>query len=120
MGRFDYLKGFDCISLESTRKDNTHVQTTVWFVVLNDKLYITTKSSTGKVKRIRHTSAVRFMPCTSKGISKGEWDSGNAIFVTGTIVDKIISLRKKKYGFRARLAGMMSSFKGETIVIVIT
>ena len=37
------------LNLETYRKDQTPVQTPVWFVIENDQIYITTKETTGKV-----------------------------------------------------------------------
>ncbi len=75
-----------------------------------------TREHTGKVKRLRNNSKVRICPCSFKGKPKGEWISGNATPVEGDGAKNAISLRKKKYGIKALLAGFMTRAKGDSLV----
>jgi len=43
------------------------VSTPVWFAEDNGKLYIQTRSDSGKFKRIRNNPQVRIAPCTLRG-----------------------------------------------------
>ena len=104
------------ISFETYKKDKTSVRTPVWFVIDNERIYITTKENTGKVKRLRNNQNVRIAICSMKGQIKNEWVNGKAKMVVGDDAEKIIKLRKKKYGFSARLISVFTSQKGNNVV----
>ena len=91
------------ISLETYKKDKTSVRTPVWFVIDNDCIYITTKESTGKVKRLRNNQNVRIAICSMKGQIKNEWVNGIAKTIVGDNAEKIIKLRKKKIWFLCKI-----------------
>ena len=104
------------INLETYKKDGTPIRTPVWFVIDKDLIYVITRDSTGKVKRLGNNQDVRIVPCSFKGEPKNEWVKGKAEVITGGEADEIIKLRKKKYGFSVGLAGLFSSQKGNPIV----
>ena len=104
------------INLETYKKDGTYVRTPVWFVIDNDLIYVITRDSTGKVKRLRNNQDVRIVLCSFKGEPKSEWIKGKAEKITGDEADKAIKLRKKKYGMFARLSGIFTSQKGNLMV----
>ena len=104
------------INLETYKSDNTPIKTPVWFVIDNDLIYIITRESTGKVKRLKNNQNVRVVPCSFKGEIKNEWVNGKAQKVTGSEADNVIKLRKKKYGFAVRLSGLFTSQKGNLVV----
>jgi len=102
------------INLETYKKDGTPVRTPVWFVIDNDLIYVITRESTGKVKRLKNNHDVRIVLCSFKGEPKNEWIKGKAEKITGEKADMVINLRKKKYGMSARLVGLLR--KGNSIV----
>ena len=104
------------ISLETYKKDKTPIRTPVWFVIDDDRICITTKETTGKVKRLRNNQNVRIAVCSMKGEIKNDWVSGTAKMIVGDDAEKIIKLRKKKYGFSARLISVFTSQKGNNVV----
>ena len=104
------------INLETYKKDGTYVRTPVWFVIDNDLIYVITRDNTGKVKRLRNNQDVRIVLCSFKGEPKSEWIKGKAENITGDEANKIIKLRKKKYGMFARLSGIFTSQKGNLTV----
>ena len=104
------------INLETYKKDGTYVRTPVWFVIDNDLIYVITRDSTGKVKRLRNNQDVRIVLCSFKGEPKSEWIKGKAENITGDEANKVINLRKKKYGMFARLSGIFTSQKGNLMV----
>lgn len=110
------LENQDYINLETYKKNGDGVKTPVWFVTDNDKIYIITRSQTGKVKRIKNNPKVKICPCTFSGKPKGQWIKAAAKKVQESEAQKAISLRKKKYGFKALLAGFLSKTKGELVV----
>jgi uncharacterized protein len=61
------IHGQNYLSLATYRKDGTVVQTPVWFAEDGDKVYVMTRSDSGKYKRIRNKPEVRVAPCTIRG-----------------------------------------------------
>ena len=104
------------VNLETYKKDGTPVRTTVWFMIDNDIVYVVTREKTGKVKRLKNNQNIKIVPCSFKGKPESEWIKGIAQKVAGEEAEKAIKLRKKKYGFSARLTGLFSSQKGNPIV----
>lgn len=110
------LAKYNYINLETYRKSGQPVRTPVWFVIDNNLVYVVTSASTGKVKRLRNNTAVRIVPSGFGGEPKGEWIDGRARFAEGAEAERAIQLRKKKYGMKARLLGMI---RGASTVIAI-
>ena len=61
------IQGQKYLSLTTFRKCGAAVDTPVWFGVEEDKLYVKTRSDSGKCKRIRNNPQVRVAPCTMTG-----------------------------------------------------
>jgi PPOX class probable F420-dependent enzyme len=61
------IRGRKYISLITFRKNGDAVPTPVWFGEKDDKLYVMTRSDSGKYKRIRNNPKVRIAPCTARG-----------------------------------------------------
>src|SRR6185295_11309243 len=61
------IKGQKYIDLATLRKNGSAVYTPVWFGEKDDKLYVMTRSDSGKYKRIRNNPKVRIAPCTMRG-----------------------------------------------------
>ena len=104
------------INLETYKKDGTSIRTPVWFVIDDDLIYVITRDSTGKVKRLENNQDVQIVSCSFKGEPKNEWIKGKVEKITGKEADIAIKLRKKKYGMSARLIGLFTSQKGNLIV----
>jgi PPOX class probable F420-dependent enzyme len=81
------------ISLTTFRMSGVAVPTPVWFAERNQRLYVMTRSDSGKYKRIRNNGAVKVAPCTARGKVTGpefpararilpmeEWGAAKAIF----------------------------------------
>lgn len=112
----DILEPEKYISLATYRKNGEPVQTPVWFVIDSGLVLVITRSLTGKVKRIKNNPSVKIAPCTFGGKTTGEWIKGSATKIEGEKAQDAIKLRKKKYGFRATLAGFASRGKGDPVV----
>jgi PPOX class probable F420-dependent enzyme len=65
------IRGQKYISLGTFRKNGEKVATPVWFGEEGDRLYVMTRSDTGKVKRIRNNPQVTVAPCTIRGKETG-------------------------------------------------
>ena len=61
------ISGQKYISLTTFRKTGVAVRTPVWFAEGHGKLYVMTRSDSGKYKRIRNNSSVKVAPCTARG-----------------------------------------------------
>ncbi len=68
---FDVLRRESYIDLVTYRKSGVPVHTPVWFAEQDGKLYVMTRSDSGKYKRIRNNSRVQVAPCTMRGKCTG-------------------------------------------------
>jgi len=66
------------ISLATFRRTGQEVRTPVWFVEQAGKLYVMTRSDSGKYKRLRNNPQIRLAPCTARGKVVGGWTNGEA------------------------------------------
>ena len=107
------------INLETYRKNGISVITPVWFVIEGKNFFVITKSSTGKIKRLRNNPNIRISPCDFRGKVKGKWLNGLATIKTPDENPQIINLRNKKYGFRTKLVSLFTRGKGSLIIICI-
>lgn len=64
---FAALRGHDYIDLVTLRNSGIGVHTPVWFADIGGKLYVMTRSDSGKMKRIRNHPQVEVAPCTMRG-----------------------------------------------------
>lgn len=65
------IRGQKYVSLTSFRKNGNPVTTPVWFGEEDNRLFIMTRSDSGKYKRIRNNPKVRVAPCTIRGVTTG-------------------------------------------------
>ncbi|MBZ5597977.1 MAG: PPOX class F420-dependent oxidoreductase [Acidobacteriia bacterium] len=72
------IQGQKYISLATVRKTGAAVYTPVWFGEDDGKLYVMTRSDSGKYKRIRNNARVRVAPCTVRGKITGPEFSAQA------------------------------------------
>jgi PPOX class probable F420-dependent enzyme len=75
---FNDLQQQKYILLKTVRKSGTAVATPVWFAKDGEKLYVTTNSTAGKVKRIHNNSHVLLSPCDRQGNVLGAEVAGQA------------------------------------------
>jgi hypothetical protein len=61
------IRGQNYIVLTTFRKTGVPVPTAVWFAEQAGKLYVMTRSDSGKYKRIRNRSQVKIAPSTIRG-----------------------------------------------------
>ena len=61
------LDGQNYISLVTFRKSGVAVPTPIWFGEDDNKIYVMTRSDSGKYKRIRNKPDVRVAPCSIRG-----------------------------------------------------
>lgn len=61
------IHGQKYISLTTFRKTGAGIPTPVWFGEDDGKLYVMTRGTMGKTKRIRNNASVKVAPCTIRG-----------------------------------------------------
>ena len=105
------------LNLETYRENGQAVRTPVWFVIDHGTIYVTTPSTTGKVKRLNHNKNIRIVLSNMKGKPTGEWVDATAYFANESESSQAIKLRKKKYGLMAKLIGLSVYRKGTPVVI---
>jgi PPOX class probable F420-dependent enzyme len=118
--RISIFSGHQYINLKTYRRNGQSVTTPVWFTIDGNKIFIVTRSETGKVKRLRNNSKVSIVPSGMRGEPKGKWLNGKATFATPQELEDALKQRNKKYGFKARLSGLFSRTKGELVGIIIS
>jgi uncharacterized protein len=111
------LSTYHYINLETLKRDGKGVATPVWFTINGTKISVITRKHTGKVKRLKNNPNVRLAPCGIRGQLKGRWYSGKAFLANEDELNIALRLRNKKYGFRARLAGILTRSKGQLVGI---
>jgi uncharacterized protein len=97
------------VSLTTFRKNGTPVRTPVWFAEQDGKLYVSTRSDSGKYKRIRNNPEVRIAPCTMRGKITGpefpararilpseDWDRARKPLRAKYWLNRLSSLRSDK------------------------
>jgi PPOX class probable F420-dependent enzyme len=72
------IRGQKYVSLTTFRKSGQAVVTPVWFAEQDDKLYVMTRSDSGKYKRIRNNPQIKVAPCTMRGKITGPEFSATA------------------------------------------
>jgi len=100
---FSVVEGHKYMSLTTFRKSGKPVPTPVWFVEKNDKLCVWTQLSSGKVKRLRHSSRVTLAPSTMGGKVIGPTVEGIARLVSPQEKEEVRLLLLAKYGWMQRL-----------------
>lgn len=72
------IQGKKYISLTTFRNNGLGVKTPVWFAEEDDRVYVMTRSDSGKYKRIRNNPQVKLAPCTMSGKITGPEFAGQA------------------------------------------
>ncbi|MBA2346556.1 MAG: PPOX class F420-dependent oxidoreductase [Rubrobacter sp.] len=75
---FDALEGHQFIRLTTFRRSGEEVSTPLWFEIWDGRLYATTPTDSGKMKRIRNNPRVVFSPGDARGRPRGESIEGLA------------------------------------------
>ncbi len=109
LGREKYLR------LTTFKKDSTPVPTPVWVTRDGDALIVITSATTGKVKRLAHTSRVLLAPCDARGrVKPGALDHEAVATVdsSAAAVATTTRLMKQRYGVQYTIAGFVNRLRG--------
>lgn len=91
------ISGQKYMSLTTFRKTGVAVPTPVWFAETNGKLYVMTRSDSGKCKRLRNNPSVRIAPCTMRGKVTGPESAATACILPETDWPAARHILHKKY-----------------------
>jgi uncharacterized protein len=106
------------ISLRTFRKSGVAVDTPVWAVASDGKLYVWTSLASGKSKRIRNNGQVEVAVCDMRGRTKGEWVPAQARIASSpeelAAGEKLVA---RKYGWQFRVSRFTSRDKKNDTMI---
>ncbi len=102
---FAYLYTQQYALLKTFRKNGAAVPTPIWFANENGRLYITTGSTAGKVKRIRNNGRVTLTPCDQRGriLGNGKEVEGIARELSPAEHTQANAVLLRKYKFMYRM-----------------
>ena len=99
------------LNIETFRKSGEGVKTPVWFARDGEDIYVWTKASSGKARRIRRDRDVKVTPSTASGEPIGEWVNALATAdASPEALKHINQLMQKKYGLAVAAFRLMGSF----------
>ena len=102
------------IALTTYRRDGTPVATPVWVADLGDgTVGFTTGADSGKVKRLRRTSAVLVAPCNARGVVPPDarsWN-GSARVARGADHARVRAAIAARYGWQLRLIDLAARLR---------
>ena len=96
----DRLAGARYVSVTTFRRDGTPVATPMWASAAAGTLYLWTRATSGKVKRLRHDSRVLLAPCDAHGVPQGPAVAGTATLLDAAGLARVVRLHRDKYGLR--------------------
>ncbi len=108
------------INLETYRKNGKAMQTPVWFVQDQERLYVRTIANSGKVKRIRNNPEVRVAVCDARGGLLGDWQPAHAYLLDEDTAKNVDRWLRTKYGLQKwffDLLGKMNKSESATLCI---
>ena len=96
------------VSLTTIRRTGVPVSTPVWAAPDGDSLVVWTRTDSGKVKRLRHTTRVTVAPCDFRGRVEGPAVDAVAVFVAHAKWPAALAALRRSYGFRFQLGYLTS------------
>lgn len=107
----DQFKNHNFINVQTFRKNGQAVDTPVWFVERDGRIYVRTISSAGKVKRIRNNPQTRIMPCDQRGGPLGAWTDATARLMSEDEDRVVNGYFQAKYGFTKRIFDALNALR---------
>jgi PPOX class probable F420-dependent enzyme len=85
------------MALQTRKRDGSWVTTPVNPLVEDDHVFFRTWHTSGKAKRLRNFTEVRFAPSTARGRPTGSWMRGQATLLDGDDSDHAAALINRRY-----------------------
>jgi len=111
---FEDLAARRYVVLTTFRRTGERVETTVWLLGRDGKIYVSTSEHTGKVKRLRRDPRVRLRPSDAKGNRLGPAVEGRARLVEGERGREIDQALRRPYGWQKRCSTSSSGYGGRS------
>jgi PPOX class probable F420-dependent enzyme len=111
------IAGQKYMSLATFRKSGAAVRTPVWFGERDGKLYVMSRSDSGKFKRIRNNPRVKIAPCSMRGQVTGPEFEATARILPPAEGKHARDLVKRKY-WAARIPLIWSRTDGYLEIVV--
>lgn len=120
MSALDLFRDQSYLNLETYRRSGEALQTPVWFVQVDETLYIRTMADSGKVKRIRGNPRVQVAPCGREGQLLGPWVPAQARQVreAPAVEAEVDRLLEVKYGELKRQFARQAAEAGRVYTIL--
>ncbi|WP_300013942.1 PPOX class F420-dependent oxidoreductase [Pseudonocardia sp.] len=99
------------VLLTTFRRDGTGVPTPVWVVPVDGALGVWTPASSGKIKRIRRSSAVTLAECDRRGTPLGPAVPGTATVLDAAGTRRVRDAVRRKYGLLGRVLTTISGLR---------
>ena len=96
------------VSLTTFRRSGVPVATPVWAAADGADLVVWTRTDTGKVKRLRHTTRVTVAPCEFRGTTTGDAVEGVAEIIDHAEWPRALAALRRDYGLRFQLGYLTS------------
>jgi PPOX class probable F420-dependent enzyme len=116
---FSYIYPYEFLLFTTFRKNGEPMPTTVWFTTNNQRIYITTITAAGKIKRLRNNKQVELAPCDRVGTVLGTTITAQAQELPASEHERINNLFLQKYGqqYEAARARRAAAGTGERTFI---
>jgi PPOX class probable F420-dependent enzyme len=102
------------ISVTTYRLTGVPVSTTVWLAEVDGRLYVSTGSRTGKMKRIRNNPDVSVAECNARGRNLGAIHKGVARIVPVSQRPEVEAVLLRKYGLQKRIINVVDRLRGRS------
>jgi PPOX class probable F420-dependent enzyme len=112
------LQRYHYLNLTTFRKNGAPVVTTVWFAEANDKVYIWTAKTSGKVRRIRNNPTVRIAASTHLGHPHGPVIEARARILPVLEEQAAQQAMDRKYGWQKQLFALFWRLEGRKQVYI--
>lgn len=100
---FAILRDHRHIALTTYRRGRQPIITPVWFLLLDDRVYLWTTADSGPAARLRASARVQFAPSDEQGGLLGPTLDGVARFLPEPEWPRLAAQMEAKYGWAARL-----------------
>lgn len=111
----NHLFNYKFINLITSRKSGKSVSTPVWFVILEEKLYVFTDGTSGKVKRIRANHWAQIAPSDALGNALAEFIPARpSIVKDDTLARRLHAAFQSKYGLFYRVLRWLNRLRSKS------
>jgi PPOX class probable F420-dependent enzyme len=110
---FSDLARARAILLTTFRRDGTPIATPLWFVMRDGVLLATTHPTSGKAKRLRHTSRVLVAPCTPRGATTGPAHAAEARLLGPDETRAALAAIRRRYVIIDQLFSFINLLRGK-------